>query len=485
MSDHSQHITHYTAADIQRYLGGSMTASEMHAMEKAALEDPFLADAIEGMETAMQAHGETPVNTNLDELHATIAERTRPGRKVRAITWWRFSAAAVVLIAAGIFVWNSFLNKEHESANQIATVQTQTKADTPARLQPVVTDEGFPAEFNTADSDAIAGNAKLSKKKELSAKQVAEAEQFANQSARQAQKSVNPSANRLFSAEQHNQTLADGKTIPLDTNVPAKVAPARIDEKDLAKRAENLRNQWNLSDTSNTEVVGVLQSKVPGVTIAQANNNNAKLSNVIRGRVTDNFARPIPNANLNLQSNQGFQSMGESYFTDREGFFNIPSKQYDTSALNISVAAAGYNTQSFQLNRNVATNQLNTLQLEPANQALNEIMVRGYGPHKKAVSGKASRDIDLLQQNAEPAYGWVGYEKYLRESNRMSQDSSNVKGEAVVTFIVNRSGVLSDFNVSGDLPQAARNEAIRLVKEGPGWKIKRGRKATATVIVRF
>ncbi|HEY8690381.1 MAG TPA: carboxypeptidase-like regulatory domain-containing protein [Chitinophagaceae bacterium] len=38
----------YTAADFERYHSGRMTETEMHALEKAALEDPFLADALEG-----------------------------------------------------------------------------------------------------------------------------------------------------------------------------------------------------------------------------------------------------------------------------------------------------------------------------------------------------------------------------------------------------------------------------------------------------
>ena len=38
----------YSAADIERYYNGLMSASERHALEKAALEDPFLSDAFEG-----------------------------------------------------------------------------------------------------------------------------------------------------------------------------------------------------------------------------------------------------------------------------------------------------------------------------------------------------------------------------------------------------------------------------------------------------
>ncbi|MCU0380728.1 MAG: hypothetical protein MUE58_06010, partial [Chitinophagaceae bacterium] len=44
----------YTRGDLQRYLSGKMSADEMHLLEKAALDDPFLADALEGM---LDMHG--------------------------------------------------------------------------------------------------------------------------------------------------------------------------------------------------------------------------------------------------------------------------------------------------------------------------------------------------------------------------------------------------------------------------------------------
>ncbi|MBT1686614.1 hypothetical protein [Dawidia soli] len=34
--------------DIERYLNGELSPAEMHALEKKALYDPFLADALEG-----------------------------------------------------------------------------------------------------------------------------------------------------------------------------------------------------------------------------------------------------------------------------------------------------------------------------------------------------------------------------------------------------------------------------------------------------
>ena len=42
--------THYSAEYIRKYLDGELPDPEMQALEKAALEDPFLADAIEGLD---------------------------------------------------------------------------------------------------------------------------------------------------------------------------------------------------------------------------------------------------------------------------------------------------------------------------------------------------------------------------------------------------------------------------------------------------
>ena len=60
----------YSAADIARYHKGQMTAKEMHALEKAALDDPFLADAIEGYATV-------PVNAenDIDLLEKNLDKR--------------------------------------------------------------------------------------------------------------------------------------------------------------------------------------------------------------------------------------------------------------------------------------------------------------------------------------------------------------------------------------------------------------------------
>jgi len=91
-----QHYT-YTAADIERYYNGSMPLAEMHALEKAALDDPFLADALEGY-----MHTQTPV-ADVQELKEKIQRRSM---KVVALPWLRRSVAmrvaALLILLVGI-----------------------------------------------------------------------------------------------------------------------------------------------------------------------------------------------------------------------------------------------------------------------------------------------------------------------------------------------------------------------------------------------
>jgi hypothetical protein len=484
MNDHSQHITHYSAADIQRYLSGNMSASEMHAMEKAALDDPFLADAIEGMEQSLQSHGAEPVNDQLQELRTAIDKKIHPGSgKVRVMVWWKMAAAAIVVIVAGLFLWDSyFSNDTANKAREVAAVQSQEQAtnpqppitdSSPAEAPPSPTEEGLPSTFSTADVD---NNAKA-------AQQLSKAESKAAQADQQLKdaRSLSHLENERRSKAAAILPKTNESPIPLDSNVPATIVPDGYNKSELALRAESKPAQFNFSDTVGrpvrTEIVGALQGHTPGLVI-QNNADQKKLNNVIRGRVIDNAYKPIPNAYLN-QNNAG--AVNNTYFTDREGYFNIPVPAQDTGALNVSVAAAGFNTQQFRLN--AAAPAANNLQLQPVEQFLAETIVTGYGK-KKALSRKL-QETDIFQQNAEPVTGWPGYENYLRQNNRLNRDSARAVKDVVVSFVVNRRGELSDFTVTNGSTTEANAEALRLIKEGPAWKVKRGRKATATVIVHF
>ena len=65
------HIEKFSAAVIEKYHKGLLTAKEMHELEKAALEDPFLADALEGY-----ALPDIATATDLQDLKNRLDEKT-------------------------------------------------------------------------------------------------------------------------------------------------------------------------------------------------------------------------------------------------------------------------------------------------------------------------------------------------------------------------------------------------------------------------
>src|SRR6187549_711176 len=103
-------IKSFSAADIERYHKGSMPAVEMHALEKAAMDDPFLADALDGYKIAGNA------SADLENLRNRLAERKGEAKLVvmnkrRGYSWLRVAAMVVIIAGAGILAY-TLLNKQ-------------------------------------------------------------------------------------------------------------------------------------------------------------------------------------------------------------------------------------------------------------------------------------------------------------------------------------------------------------------------------------
>src|SRR5690348_15852939 len=97
--------------DIERYLRGELSPAEMHALEKEALNDPFLAEALEGLE-------QTGADNFLFDLHAlsrSVHDRTR-SRKSRTIRMWGWTgavAATLLLVAISGFLAVTIMRDQH------------------------------------------------------------------------------------------------------------------------------------------------------------------------------------------------------------------------------------------------------------------------------------------------------------------------------------------------------------------------------------
>ena len=84
---------------VRKYLNGELNARAMHELERRALDDPFLADALEGFE-----HASADQQANLAELTNRLHQRTE--KKIRKIIpWIPLSAAASIIVVLGAGIW--------------------------------------------------------------------------------------------------------------------------------------------------------------------------------------------------------------------------------------------------------------------------------------------------------------------------------------------------------------------------------------------
>lgn len=538
----TDHIKHYSAADIQRYLEGGMLPAEMHELEKAALEDPFLADAIEGMQQTLEQHHASLIEGQLRDIRQQVAERTRKEDStkvvapVRAFRWWQVAAAAVVVLTGSIWALNYFSQSESkDAAPQLAVVTQEQK--TKEASQPIADSVTPSSVADRAASKATADSTTAVSDHNALTQSANNTEN--NLASPLEQPLPDLKANRRVTA---NQPAAVHDKLPAK---PVKDMPAvslaenkqSFDDKQhyafkktdtaksgtydqLYKAADNANNRKaflnSLDKTYTTKPADYEQIVVASkkkdsngrdfygkpeelamnrsrkeLSEKQAKKNpNALLSGFISGRVTDQSNNPLSNALLRVEDNRVF-------YTDRQGQFKIPVKD-TTSVLNIAVASTGFYTQNVQLfnnsqgyNGNYRNNiALNQLGVKAPNPQLNEaIRIRGVSTVGQGDSTTITRSNinypEVMVQDAQPEYGWLEFQQYLEKNKQAPPGTPQLTGVVVVSFHVNKKGDLSDFKIEQSLDKAYDDEALRLIKAGPAWKLNKGRKTKVTVLVRF
>jgi CarboxypepD_reg-like domain len=124
----------YTASDFERYHAGIMPPNEMHQLEKAALEDPFLEDALEGYALSTDAGNEmSEIKNRLDEK----LERKKTVFLIQFLRgrWWQIAALFILTGVAGYLLFtgrtsNNGNLKERKSDRALVLPQVTTDSAT-------------------------------------------------------------------------------------------------------------------------------------------------------------------------------------------------------------------------------------------------------------------------------------------------------------------------------------------------------------------
>lgn len=427
-------MNHYTAQDIERYHAGQLSAQEMHALEKAALDDPFLADALEGYKFT-----QTPA-ADVAALKELLAGKTEQKKVVplatsrkRTYPLLRIAALFLLLLGAGWSVYYLMDTKRDKLA--LDAKESSKPATASAPVREAVTDSTVT--LQTAPQNEIT---------------------FAQPAPHPA--TANTPVEKQAERETIDQSSAEPVAAPPVTAVAPPVAKEPVaDSTRPMLLKEDLSRDVAAAQRRQAVPSNALEGRVSGFERQQAPSYNA-----IQGRVVDQNNRGVPHATVAIRgTNTGTT-------TDDKGNFSL--KATDT-VVNATIAAVGYETKNVTLdNQRQETN----IVLNESTQNLQEVVVTGVGVKRK----KSAATSSTLP---EPTKGWQHFEEYVTQ-NRLSGkelDTETLSGSVTLSFDVNRKGEPTNIKVENPLSPHLDTEAIRLLQKGPKWERKKNTRGKVTI----
>ena len=161
-------------------------------------------------------------------------------------------------------------------------------------------------------------------------------------------------------------------------------------------------------------------------------------------------------------------------YADAKGNFSLVAPD---STLNVNLRAVGFNNSQIQLRNSLPTNQV-VLQED---NSLTAIVINSNKPNSNR-----SRSSNIILTEPEPSDGWENYDSYLANNLKVPEEKERLRknGEVEVLFEVNSKGEPVNITVTKSLCKECDKEAVRLIKDGPGWK-RKNKKEKARVTVAF
>ena len=461
-----QKHTTYTVVDLERYHNGEMSAKERHALEKAALDDPFLADAMEG-------YAEVPVNAaaDLDGLNKKLEERINRQEKETIATlpysnrrWLRIAALFIVVAGAGLLTYQYVLKPKQDS---VAT--TETKSGYVVQKPTADTQVAAPAieEKNTDRSQKLekATEETLARKKESGpvALDVRENKKQSPAAGLVANKEEESNPPAIVTKSDVREEKKSDSIEDYSAGKKRALAPVAVDR----NRAET---KYKLVTKEATNDKDKRSESLSAASPSRNSNLPLNEANVFKGQVLDANNTPLPFANVtNTADNVGT-------YTDIRGNFVLVSPD---SALSVRIRSVGFENDIAKLKNNVANNTI-VLQPDTKNIAATVISNRQFNMERR-------QQGTTVVEEPEPYDGWYYYDTYLANNINVPDEIKAKKamsGEVELSFLVNSIGAPVDVKIEKSVSRECDAEAVRLLKEGPRWKKKKNN-SRARVTVAF
>ena len=402
------------------YIRGLRKGKEAHRLEKESMQDPFLADAMDGYNQVEGNHEQ-----RIEKLRMQVSAHSAKKKNTRAITW---SIAACLAIGFGISSYFLFLKKSMTDEVFIAEESVSTKLAEPA-APPTPAIPATPTVPATPQKEIALATTKVK----------TDSTPISEITARQANKK--DMIAKIQATSQPQQGTPPVATMPVMEEVSEETAA--------------LQEVIATMDTFESESDKKMKLAKVATILPQ--------NNMIKGRVTDEKGEPLIGASVT------YKGTNIGTITNMNGEFSLVKKD---DKKRLTAEYIGYDPVEIR----VDTSRTMLIAMNENKQTLNEVVVVGYGAKKNKKSTTLGSVVKVEEQaekeiTPQPVIGKRSYQKYLKENLVRPADEkcAQVKGKVVLTFLVNKEGRPFYIKVKESLCESADKEAIRLIQEGPDW----------------
>lgn len=414
---------------LEDYLDGKLDAKGMHFVERQALDDPFVAEALEGLRQSPKR--KQTLSILQKQLYNRVSEKPIK-RKMWGITTQRLSIAATATVA---FIAVSILFFMRETNRKNAEIAARRSNGIVVNL----------------DSNTSLANASSAKE-----------DTFA--------KDGTVARSALI-----DKVISDVKTGDIAKNNKSNAIVKN------AEAPESVNNQPNSDQLflSKAKKASLDEQTISADVIAAAPAASSS-SLVYSGNVVAQNGQPVQGAVVKLANSKAVTA------TNADGYFSLP---VDSNSKNkeILIRAQGFNDKAIVTDPNAIRMALS------GDKSLNEIaLITGSSGRKKEtitpqkIVLNAVENLDKLKgEITKPIpVSTINYEQYL-ESNNKVYNPKGPEQYVILSFIVKKNGRPSNIKVIKSLNKEADSEAKRLIQTGPDWVLPKNGSNVAELSVKF
>ena len=414
---------------LKDYIQGDRRGKEANRLEREAMNDPFLQDALEGFDAVPGDHAKI-----IEQLEKRIVSKNN-----RRFYLYGSVAATILLLIGFGFLFLLDRNDKKDSIVMLQSVETPAAPEMPIQ------------------SEIISDSRTIEPTKSSSA---IPAQEEAPTARMQSSESAKPSS--TMSAKAPSPRMPSSEAVK-----PSSAIPVPQEMLATEQEAEKMVDEDTLGS-----IIAVAEFAAEDTDVKILTVQDAKKI-VLSGKIVDENGIPLAGVSiLNKSTNTGV-------ITDIDGFYNLQLNKGDST--NLVASYIGYEPRIIAF-----SNITQTIALLPDTQSLSEVVVTGYGVQKRSsLTGSISKesrsqrsagsqttrkrtDHTDVSDTRQMTFGENEFQAYCRQKADKNV-CGNKKVAVKVSFFINENGKPTNIHFISYTCEYAKKEIENLLTTSPVW----------------